>query len=105
MVVVCVVLFAGVVPGLAYGGVRVWVGGPGWWGPWWWGPAAYPYPYYGYFEQPIVIQQQPPAYYQQTQPAQQYYWYFCPASNTYYPYVKECPKGWQKVIPPSAPPK
>ncbi len=25
------------------------------------------------------------------------YWYFCPSSNGYYPYVKECPQGWQQV--------
>ena len=25
------------------------------------------------------------------------YWYFCPATNGYYPYVKECQQGWQQV--------
>ena len=29
----------------------------------------------------------------------QQYWYFCKGSNKYYPYVKECPGGWQKVLP------
>jgi hypothetical protein len=24
-------------------------------------------------------------------------WYFCPNSNAYYPYVRECPNGWQRV--------
>jgi len=24
-------------------------------------------------------------------------WYFCDASNTYYPYVKDCPSGWRPV--------
>ena len=104
MLIIFAVLVASAMPGFAYGGVRVWVG-PGW-GPWWWGPAAYPYPYYGYYaQQPIVIQQQPPIYDQRMQqPEQQYYWYFCPDSNTYYPYVKQCSKGWLKVVPPSAPP-
>jgi len=33
------------------------------------------------------------------------YWYYCAESKTYYPYVEECPGGWQTVTPqaPSAP--
>lgn len=31
------------------------------------------------------------------------YWYFCPDSKTYYPYVKECPSGWQAVEPVTPP--
>jgi hypothetical protein len=27
------------------------------------------------------------------------YWYYCAAAKGYYPYVKECPSGWQKVSP------
>ena len=27
------------------------------------------------------------------------YWYFCPPSNTYYPYVLECSEAWQPVLP------
>ncbi len=27
------------------------------------------------------------------------YWYFCPQLNAYYPYVQECPGGWQPVLP------
>jgi len=30
-------------------------------------------------------------------------WYFCAGSNAYYPYVRECPGGWQRV--PSTPPR
>jgi hypothetical protein len=30
-------------------------------------------------------------------------WYFCAGSNAYYPYVRECPGGWQRV--PSVPPR
>jgi len=26
-------------------------------------------------------------------------WYYCPESKAYYPYVKECPGGWQQVAP------
>jgi hypothetical protein len=29
-------------------------------------------------------------------------WYYCPDSKAYYPYVRECPKGWQTV--PAQPP-
>lgn len=29
-------------------------------------------------------------------------WYYCAASQTYYPYVRECPGGWQRV--PAQPP-
>ena len=27
------------------------------------------------------------------------YWYYCPGSDTYFPYVKECPGGWHQVVP------
>ena len=27
------------------------------------------------------------------------YWYFCPEAQAYYPYVNECPQGWQPVVP------
>ena len=30
-------------------------------------------------------------------PAQPQDWYFCAGSNGYYPYVRECPGGWQRV--------
>jgi len=105
-VMIFVVLFASVMPAYAFrpgpGPVRggVWFG-PGWgpgWGPWWWGPLAYPI--YDYPRQPIVIEQQSPVYEQQTQqPEEQYYWFYCAESKTYYPYVKQCPKGWMKVVP------
>lgn len=83
-------------------GVGVWLG-PGWWGPY---PYYYP-PYYPYYsEPPIVIEQQPDVY---VQPAPQTeeqpsYWYFCKEPQGYYPYVKQCPSGWMKVVPtPPAP--
>lgn len=31
-------------------------------------------------------------------PPQSAYWYFCPAYNAYYPYVQDCPSGWQQVL-------
>ena len=45
----------------------------------------------------------PPAYVQQSpapiQIQQAYSWYYCPSSNGYYPYVRQCPEGWQQVSP------
>jgi hypothetical protein len=54
----------------------------------------------------VVIQQQRPAYVQPApQPEEEtYYWYFCQESQGYYPYIKKCPGGWLKVIPPQPPP-
>lgn len=80
-------------------------------------PYAYPYysfPYYpySYYPPPVVVTPaQPQTYIEQTPPATQqaapesYYWYYCDKSDSYYPYVKECPSGWQKVspTPPSQP--
>jgi hypothetical protein len=34
---------------------------------------------------------------------QQAYWYYCSETLTYYPYVEQCPGGWQLVVP-QAPP-
>jgi hypothetical protein len=70
-------------------------------------PYGYPYAYppYGYAPASSA------AYVEQgaTQPAPaqaqaqaQGDWYYCAASNSYYPYVTECPAGWQRV--PAQPP-
>ena len=99
----------------------VWIG-PGWgWGPWWGSPyySYYPYypyypynpynPYYPYYspyysEPPVTIQKESPTYAQPApQPEQQYYWYFCQNPEGYYPYIKKCPGGWLKVVPPTPP--
>jgi hypothetical protein len=104
-VAILVLLLAGVLPVYAHGGgfVRggIWIGP---WGPWWGPPPVYPY-YYA--EPPVVIEQQPPVYEQQAPQVeeQQYYWYYCPESKAYYPYVKQCPSGWMKVVPTPSPPK
>jgi hypothetical protein len=34
-----------------------------------------------------------------TPPAAQSFWYFCRSAKEYYPYVRSCPGGWQKVSP------
>ena len=86
-------------PALAWhhgrGHVGVFIGaGPGWWGY----PYYYPYPYYAY--PPVVVQQAPTQYIEQADGAlEQGYWYYCADSKAYYPYVKDCPAGWQKVVP------
>jgi len=78
-----------------HGTVGVYVGP----GPFWWG-APYPYyypPYYAY--PPVVVAD--PVYSQPSvrMPAPPSYWYFCPQSNAYYPYVSQCPGGWQQITP------
>lgn len=90
------------------GGGRVVVGvgiGAPYWG-WGWG---YGYPYYpGYYYPPAYAYPsypaQPTTYIQQDAPPaqaapQQGYWYYCGDAQAYYPYVKECPGGWQRVSP------
>jgi len=71
------------------------------WAPWYFPPPAYYYPYPpAYYPPVIVAPQSPPVYIEQSQPAApKNYWYYCNDSRSYYPYVKECPGGWQKVDP------
>ena len=85
-------------------GPRVGVGV--WLGPGWWGPYYYPY-YYPYYqpEERVIIEQQPEMYVQPSpQAEEQNYWYYCKEPTGYYPYVKQCPNGWMKVVP-SPPPQ
>lgn len=79
------------------------------------GYPYYGYPYYGYPYYGYPYYGYPPYYYPtapaaptayveqgsaQPAPAQpQGYWYYCASSKGYYPYVKECPGGWQRVSP------
>ncbi|MDF3885029.1 hypothetical protein P3W83_21595, partial [Cupriavidus basilensis] len=104
-----------------HGSVGIYVGpGFGYGYGWGWG---YPYsPYYyppGYYYPPAVVgvPTSPPQYIEQGQdgtlelnsgtvaapaPQQQVYWYHCARPDGYYPYIKACPGGWQKV--PAQPP-
>ena len=60
--------------------------------------AAPPAPVY-YVERPPEVQLAPaPA---PAAPAGD--WFYCSESNGYYPYVRECPGGWQRV--PATPPR
>lgn len=58
-------------------------------------------PYYGYYPPPVLrAPPAPPVYIERsTAPGPENYWYFCGSVGGYYPYVKECPEGWQKVVP------
>jgi hypothetical protein len=71
-------------------------------------PLYWPaYPYYPapyYYPPTVVVPQSPPVYVEQGQqsgqaPAEHGWWYFCRESNAYYPYVKHCPGGWERVDP------
>ena len=68
------------------------------WNPWYYSPPYYP-PY-----QTVVIERAPPVYIEQSLPppapqaSQTSYWYYCNASRAYYPYVRECPGGYRRVL-------
>jgi hypothetical protein len=80
------------------------VGVPAYWyypAPYYYYPPAYYYP--PYFAAPAS----PPVYIERgdasSAPEQaQGQWYYCPEAKAYYPYVKQCAGGWQKV--PAQPP-
>ncbi|PKO88354.1 MAG: hypothetical protein CVU16_14145 [Betaproteobacteria bacterium HGW-Betaproteobacteria-10] len=97
-------LIAGIGTSFAHGGGRVGI----YVGPYW-GPLFYPPPYYYPPRVVVVPAPAPPVYIEQQQEAPveaapapataAQYWYYCASSKGYYPYVKECPEGWQKVLP------
>ncbi len=66
------------------------------------------YPPSGYYYDPslpagptVYIEQEPVPAEAAPDPS---YWYYCRESSTYYPYVNDCPGGWQQVLPVAAPP-
>ena len=64
-----------------------------------WYPAYYPAPVY-YPPAPVYAQPPaPPVYVERGDvvPEGPGTWYFCRESNSYYPYVKQCPGGWTRV--------
>ncbi|WP_097991063.1 hypothetical protein [Methyloterricola oryzae] len=69
------------------------------------GWPAYPYyPYPVYPSTVITVPAAPPIYIQQSVSPQSSrpvsnFWYYCRSPNAYYPYVEECPGGWQPVAP------
>ncbi len=67
-------------------------------------PLAWPfwgYPYYYPPYQPnvVVVPQEPTVYVERQDAAVAGYWYYCAGAGAYYPYVRECPGGWQRVAP------
>jgi hypothetical protein len=94
---------------LAYGHVRVGIGigigGPVFWPGYYPGPYYYPYYYYPPYPAVVTVPATPTTYVEQSQPqaapgpAPSASWYYCADSRTYYPYVKQCPGGWQQVSP------
>lgn len=104
----------------SYGGSRVYVGvnigvrhpyvvvHRPFWGPprvyrYWGGPAVLVPFFYYYGPAPVIIREDPLANTQADQ-LQENYWYYCPDTQSYYPYVKSCPSGWMKVVPQVVPP-
>jgi hypothetical protein len=77
-----------------HGRIGVFIGAPIVLGGWWYHsrpPAYYAYP-------------AAPAYIEQGDVPPEHWWYYCAGSKMYYPYVKECPGGWQRVAPDPPPP-
>jgi len=78
-------------------------------------PYYYPYPYAPYPQVITVPAPQPPVYIEQgsaqstpqpsAAPQANNFWYHCDNPNGYYPYIKECPGGWQQVSPTPPPPQ
>lgn len=68
----------------------------------WYSPTPYYYPQY-YYAPPVVVRQAPQVYIERAapQPAPQAeaYWHYCSNPAGYYPYVQQCPGGWQRVVP------
>ena len=109
-----VLILAGILasgPVLARGHGRVhfgvFVGGPVFWPGYYYPPPYYYPPYYpAYYPPVITVPASPPTYIEQggaqTAPApssQTNWWYYCADAKAYYPYVKDCPAGWQRVSP------
>lgn len=66
-------------------------------------PYYYPYPpAYYYYPPALHVPAAAPVYVERGAPAEQpaaQWWYYCADARTYYPYVRQCPGGWQRVAP------
>ena len=109
------VIAAGAIPSIAsaqhhrhgYGraGVGIYFGAP--WPRYYYPPVGYPYAYPYAYAPVVVAPAQPQVYIEQTpapaqaQPAPppENYWYYCNNPQGYYPYVRDCAAGWQRVAP------
>lgn len=74
-------------------------------------PLRWHYPpqqYYYSYPPLIATPATPPVYIERSDvpqaqsPTSNYWWYYCRDPQGYYPYVKQCPTGWQQV--PARPP-
>lgn len=97
--------------------VDVWFGPYSGWGyPYYYPYYSYSYPYYYPYSYPYTYYPYAPSYNVPSEPREYIerdesssepsdFWYYCRESKAYYPYVKGCPGGWQKVPaqPPSEP--
>lgn len=81
-------------------------GFPGYWNypaPYYYYPPAYPYynpyyyPSYGYPAGPATYVEQGTQ--PEPAPPPTHWWYYCAEAKAYYPYVRECAGGWQRVSP------
>ena len=75
--------------------------------PLFWGPDYYSYPYS--YPPDVTVLSSPPVYVDEgdqvaVPPPQSNYWYYCANPQGYYPYVTQCPAGWQRVAPQPPPP-
>jgi len=77
-------------------------------GPWWYYPSYPAYPYW--YPAPasgFPATMSAPEYIERGDDQasdssdQAAVWYYCAEAKAYYPYVKECPAGWQRVVPQS----
>jgi len=96
--------------GYYYGpGFGVTIGSP-WYFPPYYYPYGYPYSYPYYYPPAVTFPSEPQEYIEkprsEEQPDPSGVWYYCPESKMYYPYVRECPGGWQTVpVQPSSEPR
>lgn len=72
-------------------------------------PRPYYYPPYPYYYPPsvVTVPAAPSTYIERDDgpaPQTSAYWYYCSQPAGYYPYVKQCPGGWQPVTPQPPPP-
>lgn len=92
-------------------GLGLYYGSPYWGASWGYPYYPYYYPSYPayspyYYGPEVTIESSPPVYIERGQKSEPSnvpaIWFYCPDSRKYYPYVKECPGGWQSV--PAQPP-
>ena len=67
-------------------------------------PPVIPSLEYNYYYPPPGYYAPAPVYMEQYPAAPQTYWYYCAPAGAYYPYVGDCPGGWQRVVPHNNPP-